>query len=144
MTISTALDKYEDGKILYVVKEIDIRYDTMRFLNTTIQPAKYVVDSEGTTLWAPVKHLIKLDSPDGTGQYLPKLSSTDIQYRCFQTEREAEVWKVLELQGLSEKVDKHINEMRSKTLKKIKKIHQAEKFEYYLEKYPEEFLKVMK
>lgn len=143
MKLTDALDKYEDGRILYVVKEIDIRWDSMRFLNTTITPAKYVVDSEGTTLWAPVKNLRKIDSPAGTGSYSSKLTASDKQYRCFLTEKEAEVWKVIELQGLEEKVDKHIEDMKIKTKKKIKKIHQAEQFEEYLEKYPEQFLKVI-
>jgi hypothetical protein len=142
--ISDAVEKYEDGKILYVVKEIDIRWDTMRFLNTTITPAKYVVDSEGATLWAPVKHLRKIDSPKGTGLYSDKLSSTDTQYRCFQTPKEAEVWKVIELQNLETKVDEHLEEMKKKTKNKIKKLKQKEQFDDYLEKYPEEFLKVMR
>jgi len=144
LKISEAVDKYEDGKILYVVKEIDIRWDTMRFLNTTITPAKYVVDSEGTTLWAPIKHLVKIESPDGTGQYSSKIGSKDTSYRCFQTEKEAEVWKVIELQNLEEKVDEHLEEMKKKTKNKIKKMKQKEQFEDYLDKYPEEFLKVMR
>ena len=144
MKISDALDKYEDGKVLYVVKEIDIRWDTMRFLNTSITPAKYVVSSEGTTLWAPVKSLRQIEAPKGTKNYLGKLDTKNVEYRCFQTEKEAEVWKVIELQSLEETVDEHLAEMRKKTKAKIKKLKQKEQFEDYLEKYPEEFLKVMK
>lgn len=143
MKIVDALDKFADGTILYIVKEIDIRWDTMRILNTTIVPAKYVVDSEETSLWAPVKHLKRLELPKGTGHYIDKIYSSNKEYRCFQTETEAEVWKVIELQGLDNKVDDYIETMKHKVKKKIKSIKQHEQFDNYLTKYPEQFLKVI-
>lgn len=144
MRISDALDKFDDGQTLYVVKEIDIRWDTMRFLNTTITPATYAITISGSTLWDSRKVLTKVNLPSGTGQYSDKLTSSATKYRCFKTQKEAEVWKIIELHQLEDKVEKHIDDMKKKTKNKIKKLHQKEKFDEYLEKYPEEFLKVIR
>jgi hypothetical protein len=146
MKVRDILDRVDVGTEIFVVKPVVIRWESMRFDYTKIVFAKYVVvENTSTGLWGTnSENFLKVvDMPEGTKQYTPNIMSNNIDYNCFLTKEEAEVWKVIELHNLEKVVDDHIKTLREKTQKKIKKIKVDECFETYLEKYPDAFLKVM-
>lgn len=145
MRASDIIEKSNLGDTVYVVKPMLIRWNSMRFEHTSIVCAKYVVVlPKDVGFWGNTDNMLKaIDLPDGTKNYPSYISSSDKEYQCFYTPEEAEVWKVLELQDLEHQVDEHIATLKEKTKKKIKQLKQKEKFDEYLEKYPDKFLKVM-
>lgn len=146
MLVRDILDRVQVGDVVFVVKPIKIRWESMRFDNTNIIFATYTVKNQlSLGLWGTnsSNYLTVTDCPAGTKQYMTNIFSNNNEYQCFLTREEAEVWKVLELQNLESMVDDHIKTLREKTQKKIKKIKLDEHFESYLEKYPDTFLKVM-
>ncbi len=146
MKVRDIIDKTSVGDEVFVVRPMNIQWKSMRFENTSIVYAKYVVSEDITPgLWGTnAKNILKaIYLPEGTKQYPPYLRSDNIEYQCFKTKEEAEVWKVIELQQLEKQVEQHIQELLEKTQKKIKKIKIEENFDKYFEKYPEKFLKVM-
>ena len=143
MTATEAIANYPVYTEFFVIKEIDIRWGSIRFYNTTIEPATYVVaPTPDPTFYGVNKQLIKVASPDGTGLY-PQNFSVDKTLHCFLSAKEAEVWKVLELQGLDDIVEQHMEQLKLKTTKKLKTLKKKIKIDEYIEKYPEELLKVL-
>lgn len=139
MLISEMLKKVSVGDEVYVLKPLNIKWKTMRFESTNILFATYVVEQHRVTgLCLQAKH-----RPKGMLSFPTTMTGLYSEYQCFFTQEEAEVWKVVELQSLEDKVERHIAEMREKTLNKLKKLKQKEKLEHYLQKYPEHFIKVL-
>lgn len=142
------INKASVGDKVYVVKQTVIRWNTMRFENTNIIYGTYIVEERlhknhnGTTIIN--RYLSSIDLPKGTKTYSSVISEriTD-EYQCFFTPEEAEIWKVVELQDLEKKVEDHIEKMRLKTIAKIKKLKQKEKLALYLDKYPDQVIKVL-
>ncbi len=146
MTIDAALKKYSVGTELFVIKEMVIRWNTMRFDNSNVVCGKYVViELDNSSLWGSnkVSILKAVDLPKGTKNYPKNLHSFLKEFHCFTSKTDAEVWKILELQDLEQKVNNHITLLKEKTLKKIKNIKQNKKFDNYIEKYPEVFLRIV-
>ena len=146
MKVSEILDKTSIGDEVYVIRPIIIRWNSMRFENTSITYARYhVVEESNPSLWGSnASNMLKVSYlPMGTKQYPVQLCRDNLEFQCFKTKEEAEVWKVLELQRLESHVEKYIAEMLEKTKKKIKKIKVEESFDEYMEKYPEMILKVL-
>lgn len=147
MNVRDIVDKNAIGTHIYVVKPMRISWGSMRFENTNIVYATYVVVESGGTpgLWGTnVSPILKpVDLPEGTKKFPTFLNRNDDEYQCFLTPEEAEIWKVIELQDLEDKVVKHIELMKDKTKRKIKKLKQKERLDDYFQKYPEKFLKVM-
>ena len=145
MLLKDLIDDVPVGTIVYVIKHIVVQWESMRFDNTGIICGEYIVtERETQNLWSTNDNYLKaVNLPRGTKQYVTNLFSTNNEYNCFLTREEAEVWKVLELKQLEERVDAYIKTLKEKTEKKIKKIKIEANFEEYLEKYPEVFLKVI-
>lgn len=145
MLLRDIIDDVPVGTIVYVIKQITVQWESMRFDNTGIICGEYIVtERETQNLWSTNDNYLKaVNLPRGTKQYVTNLFSTNNEYQCFLTREEAEVWKVLELKQLEERVDSYIKLLKEKTEKKIKKIKIEANFEEYLEKYPEVFLKVI-
>jgi len=128
--------------MIYVVKPIIIRWNSLRFDNANIIYATYIVEQAQNGVLEN-KCLKFITRPTGTKNYDREINNNNSEYQCFLTPEEAEVWKVLELQEIEDKVENYISTLREKTLNKIKKIKQKEKLSEYLEKYPSVFLKVL-
>lgn len=146
MTVNEALDKFPSNTKLYVIKTLNIRWNAMRFENTSIVSAEYIVlESENTALWGSNKSniLSATNLPEGTKNFLSTIDRFSKGYVCFTSKEEAEVWKILELQNMNSLVDDYIIQLKRKTDLKIKKLKHQEKLDEYLIKYPEVFLKVM-
>ena len=143
MTPTEAVTKYDIGTTFYVIKEVDIRWGSIRFYNTAIVPATYVsYPAAELSLYGDNIQLIKVDSPKGTKNY-PDNFYTDETLHCFLTAKEAEVWKIIELQGLDKMVSDHLAELEIKTTKKLKELKKTINIDHYIDKYPEEMLKVL-
>lgn len=146
MKVIEMLSKTSIGDEVFVVQPMIVRWESMRFENTNIVYARYVV-SERTNggLWGTNAEnwLVAVDMPEGTKKYPQHILMDDPVFQCFKTPEEAEIWKVIELQGLEKKVDDHIVALREKTQKKITKLKATENLEKYFTKYPETFLKVI-
>ena len=143
MTPTEAINKYDIGTTFYVIKEVDIRWGSIRFYNTNIIPAVYIsYPSEELSLYGNNVQLIKVDSPKGTKNY-PDNFFKDEKFHCFLTAKEAEVWKIVELQGLDKIVENHLEELKKKTTKKLKDLKKTINLDYYMDKYPDELLKVL-
>ncbi len=143
MTVSQAISNYDIGTKFYVIKEIDIRWGSIRFYNTGITPATYVsYPAAELSLYGDNTQLIKVDSPQGTKNY-PDNFFKDESLHCFLTAKEAEVWKVVELQGLDDMVAEHLVELEKKTTKKLKDLKKKINIQDYIDKYPDELLKVL-
>ena len=147
MKVSEIFEYAKVGDYVYVVKPIFIRWSTMRFENTKIVYGTYVVDEPpATTFWNNTDcSLTAVNLPTGTKKFSTSLSvygPTNL-YECFLTPEEAEVWKIIELQNLEQKVEEYIEQLNKKTQNTIKKLKNKEKLEAYLEKYPEAILKVI-
>lgn len=145
MLLRDIIDDVPVGTIVYVIKQITVQWESMRFDNTGIICGEYIVtERETQNLWSTNDNYLKaVNLPRGTKQYVTNLFSTNNEYHCFLTREEAEVWKVLELKQLEDRVETYIKTLKEKTEKKIKKIKIEANFEEYLEKYPEVFLKVI-
>lgn len=140
MQVSEILN-YDFGTEVYVVKKIDIKWNTMRFYNTDIKPTKYIVaESKDQSFFTPPKILKK----EELGNNHPtELKMYDTDYESFLSEKEAEIWKIVELQGLDDLVNEHIESLKQKTENKLKKLKKSLKLDEYIEKYPETVLKVI-
>lgn len=146
MRVSEIIDKVSSGDLVYVVSPMNIRWNSMRFEQTSIVYATYVVvESESVDLWGNHRttYLKIVDSPVGTKNYPRTLSNGHDEYQCFKTKEEAEIWKIIELQDLEKRVNHHIELIKEKTSKKIKSLKRKERFDEYMEKYPDKFLKVL-
>jgi len=148
MLAADLLQRASIGDKVYVVKPMEIRWKTMRFESTNIIYGTYVVaEVNNNGLWSgqpQLKMCLKATHlPKGTLSYPKSIMNFEKYFQCFFSTKEAEIWKVVELQSLEAKVEAHIEEMRRKTLTKLKKLKQKEKLEHYLQKYPEQFIKVL-
>ena len=143
------LKKISVGSEVYVVKPILIRWSSMRFENTNIIFATYILEEKIRKNFLNgndcIFHQLKsIEKPKGTLNYPDIIySNGSSNFKFFLTKEEAEIWKVIELQSLENQVEEYIKEMRKKTLKKIKSLKRKEKLNSYLEKYPEKVLKVL-
>lgn len=147
MTISEAVDKFPIGTIVYVIKELNVKWATMRFENTNIVCVEYMVSSPerySALFGTHATNVLSTDRfPRGAGNYNRYLERGTKGYLAFKTREEAEIYKILELTKIEEKVNEYIDTLKKKSENKIKQIKKIEKLSEYLEKYPEVFLKVM-
>jgi hypothetical protein len=146
MNVGDIVNKANPGDEVFVVQPMIVRWGSMRFENTAIVQATYVVgDDPDNGLWGNNRthHLKAKELPTGTKKFPQRIYTNDHDFQCFFTREEAEVWKIIELQDLEQKVEDHIIELKKKTQKKIKTLKRKEKLDEYLEKYPEKFIKVL-
>lgn len=145
MLASEILEKTKIGDKIFVIKPIEINWKNIRFSNTSITYAEYIVsDSVDVGFWSNSFNILKcIHTNEGTKNYPNFITNKDLTYQCFFTAKDAEVYKVLEFQTLEDKVDAYIEQLKEKTAKKLKKLKHTEKLEDYILKYPESFIKVM-
>lgn len=147
MTITETVDKFPIGTIVYVIKELNVKWATMRFENTTIICVEYIVSSPerySALFGTHATNVLSTDNfPKGAGNYHRYIERGTKGYLAFKTREEAEIYKILELETIQEKVDDYIETLKKKSENKIKQIKKIEKLSEYLDKYPEVFLKVM-
>jgi len=143
MTAQEAIGKYEIGTKLYVFSEVDIRWESIRFYNTGLEPSVYIIDwYNEPNFYSSSLQLIRIYAPDGAKR-MHKNFSVDEKYHCFLTREEAEAWKIVELNGLEERIESHLETLKIKTKKKLSSIKKKIKFDEYVEKFPSEVLKVI-
>lgn len=144
MTVSDVLKKYPIDTKIFVIKKIKIHWSSIRFDNTNITPATFVIAYDQNQSFFNSLTILKLiDSPLGTKSYHTRLTGHADEYECFKTQEEAEIWKIMELQTLEQLVNDHIDSIKIKTEKKLKAIKTKEKLDEYIQKYPDLVLKVM-
>ena len=146
MKVHEMLEKTSIGDEVFVVHPMTIRWNSMRFENTSIVYATYVVEqrSDGGLWGSNLENwLVAVNMPAGTKKYPQRILMDDPTFQCFKTPQEAEIWKVIELQGLEKQVEEHVVSLLMKTQNKIDKLKAAENLEAYFDKYPETFLKVI-
>lgn len=126
--------KRADGSSIYAVIKVDIKWASMRFYNTAIDVARY-----------SIVHDKCLILENGSSKFLNRIDHTNsaANMEFFTTLEEAECFKILELNEIEKKVDEHISDLRSKTLRKLKKLKEKEKLDEYIQKYPHHMLKVV-
>ena len=145
MLASEILEKTKIGDKIFVIKPIEINWKNIRFSNTSITYAEYIIStSVDVGFWSNNSNVLKcIQTNEGTKNYPDIITSNNTLYQCFFTAKDAEVYKVLELQTLEDKVLAYIEQLKEKTAKKLKKLKHQEKLEDYILKYPESFIKVM-
>lgn len=148
MLVREIIDKASYGDKIYVIKPITIRWSSMRFENTNIVYATYILNEQehmspygGNTIHRSLK---SIDQPKGTKTFPTVITTTmSTDFQCFFTPEEAEIKKILELKDLEKNVEDYINELRQKTVNKVLQLKQNERLTEYLTKYPEHFIKVL-
>lgn len=146
MNLAEILNVSEIDDIVYVVKTIKINWTHMIFNSTKVVVAEYKVEPfNDPSLWGAHRsnHLVYSKLPEGTKNYPSYFNIDHNEYQFFKTQKEAEIWKILELQDLENKVNEYITKLQEKTNKKIKSLKKSEQLDEYIEKYPEIILKVI-
>lgn len=144
MTVSETLEKYPLDFEIYVIKKMKIHWNSIRFDNTSVEPAKFIIAPKSVQTFYSMNTILLNSDTSKYNNYNKWIDEkNDSEYECFLTAEEAEIWKILELQELDTLVNTHIESIKKKAEKKIKSIKAKQNLDEYIQKYPELILKVM-
>ena len=87
MLASEILEKTKIGDKIFVIKPIEINWKNIRFSNTSIAYAEYMISaSVDVGFWSNNSNVLKcIQTNEGTKNYLNIITSNNTLYQCFFT-----------------------------------------------------------